>query len=159
MLSHHAMDPEVFQPHITRPLPPGHQLFRSVLIRLPHCHLYSIPSCLHSLPSCLHSSPSCSSALQAIAPHPTLHSGNSSRSSNREQASLPSAPIRLSSSSPYSLGVQLCWLCGGPFIPLSVCAHWSLCPRAREQCARTQEEGEMCVLPLPLAQDHSEMQV
>ena len=64
MLSHHAMDPDVFQPHITRPLPPGHQLFRSVLIRLPHCHLYSIPSCLHS-------SPSCSSTLQAIAPHPT----------------------------------------------------------------------------------------
>ena len=40
MLSHHAMDPEVFQPHITRPLPPGHQLFRSVLIRS-HTAIYT----------------------------------------------------------------------------------------------------------------------
>ena len=49
--------------------------------------------------------------------HSTPCSGSSSRSSNREQASLPSAPISLSSSSPYSLGVQLCWLCGGHFSP------------------------------------------
>ena len=38
----------------------------------------------------------------------------------REQASLPSAPITLSSSSPHLLGNPLCWLCGGPFSPLSV---------------------------------------
>ena len=75
-------------------------------------------------------------------PSPPSRSGCSSRSSNREQASLPSAPISLSHLSPHPLGIQLCWLCGGPSSPLSVCTYWSLCPRAREQCPRTQKEGE-----------------
>ena len=72
MLSHHAMDPNVFQPHITRPSPPGHQLFRSVLIRLPHCCLCSTPSCLHSMPFRLHSSPSWSSPSQATTSPPHI---------------------------------------------------------------------------------------
>ena len=37
----------------------------------------------------------------------------------------------------------------GPFIPTSVCTHWSLCPRAREQCAKTQKEDGRRDLPFP----------
>ena len=80
--------------------------------------------------------------------HSTPCSGSSSRSSNK-QASLLSAPISLSSSSAQPLGVQLCWLCGGPFSPLSFCTYWSLCPRAREQCARTQKEDGRRDLTFP----------
>ena len=36
------------------------------------------------------------------------------------------------------------------FPPLSICVFWSLCPQAREQCARAQEEGEKWALPFPL---------
>ena len=140
MQSHHAVDPVLVQPHVPDPHLLHHQLFRCVLIRLPHC-------CLHSSPSCLHSSPTCSSPsrthLLPLHLHPPPHSQSSSRSSNK-QASLLSAPISLSSSSAHPLGVQLCWLCGGPFSPLSVCTYWSLCPRAREQCTghrRKVEEG------------------
>ena len=77
------MDPVLGQPHIPGPLLLCHQLFMSVLIRFPYY--------------CLHSSLSCSSPSQSPL-HPS-HSGCSSRSLNREQASLPSAPISLSSSS------------------------------------------------------------
>ena len=68
----------------------------------------------------------------------------------KEQASFLSAPISLPSSFPHPLSIQPWWLCGGPFSPLSICTYWSLCPRAREQCARTQkvEDQPCCSLPL-----------
>ena len=139
--------PSWFSPTSLDPCLLHHQILGSVLIRLPCC-------CLHSSPSCLHSSPTCSSPSWTHLPpphlHPPPHSQSSSRSSNN-QASLLSAPISLSSSSAHPLGVQLCWLCGGSFSPLSVCAYWSLCPRAREQCPRTQMEGGGWDLPFPPA--------
>ena len=52
-------------------------------------------------------------------------------------------------SSPHPLGIQLCWLCEGPFSTLSVCPYWFLCPRSREQCPRTQKEGGGWDLPFP----------
>ena len=140
MQSHHAVDPVLVQPHVPDPHLLRHQLFRCVLIRLPHC-------CLHSSPSCLHSSPTCFiPSWTPPIPTPSC-SGSSSRSS--EHAS--SARISLSSSSPHPLGVHLCWFCGGPFSPPSVCTYWSLCPRAREQCPRTQKEGGGWALPFPPA--------
>ena len=113
--------PSWFSPTSPEPCLLHHQLLGSVLIRLPHC-------CLHSSPSCLHSSPTCSSPSRThlLPPHlhPPPHSQSSSRSSNRVASS---APISFSSSSPHPLGIQLCWLCGAPFSPPSVCTHWSLC--------------------------------
>ena len=141
------MDPILVQPHITRPLPPASSDLgvcpdqtpmllstQLTLLSTQFTHLLS-PSWTHLPPPNL---------------HPPPHSQSSSRSSNK-QASLLSAPISLSSSSAHPLGVQLCWLCGGPFSPLSVCAYWSLCPRAREQCPRTQKEGGGWALPFPPA--------
>ena len=69
---------------------------------------------------------------------PSSHSGSSSRSSDREQASLPSAPLSLFISSSCAGSV-------GSFLTPSVCAHWSLCPRARSsECTghrRKVEDG------------------
>ena len=112
-------------------------------VSTPHCQTPA--SCVTlTRSSCLFWSTQLTLPLQPFTDNPTPSptcSGSSSRSSNREQASLLSARLSLSSSSPHPLGVQLCWLSGGPFSPLSVCSHWSLCPRAREQCARIQTEG------------------
>ena len=85
---------------------------------------------------------------------PLPHSGCSSRSSNREQASFLSAPISLSSSFPHPLSIQPGWLCGGPFSPLSICTYLSLCPRAREQCARTQKVKTCPAVPSHSSRGH-----
>ena len=126
MLSHHAMDPDVFQHHLTRPSPPGHQLFRSVLIRLPHCYLYSTPSCLHSLPSCLHGSPSCSSPSQATATPPHVQeAAPGPQTENRLLCHLPPSafPARplthLVSSCAGSVGVISHPVCRCTLVPLS----------------------------------------
>ena len=132
MLSHlcPAVEPVLVQPHIPDPHLLHYRVFSSVLIRLPCC--------------CLHSSPSCSSLTD-----PSSRSGSSSRSSNREQAS--SAPISISSSSPYSLSIQLCWLSGGPFSPgLSVHTGPSV-PEPRSSVPgprRKVEDGPCHSLPL-----------
>ena len=89
------------------------------------------------------------SALHGLPPPPPLHVWEAAPGPQTEQAS--SARISLSSSSPHPLGVQLCWLCGGPFSLPSVCTYWSLCPRARELCPRTQREGGGWALPFPPA--------
>ena len=103
--------PSWFSPISPDPCLLHHQLLGSVLIRLPHC--------------CLHRSPH-APALYGHCPPPTPHPAPLRKQLQvLKQAS--SAPISLSSSSPHPLGIQLCWLCGGPFSPASVCTHWSLC--------------------------------
>ena len=69
---------------------------------------------------------------------PSSHSGSSSRSSDREQASLPSAPAAFPALPP--LGVWLCGLCGVLSHPLCLC---TLVPLSQSQGAvhRTQKEG------------------
>ena len=69
-----------FSPTSAGPCLLCHQVFGSVLIRVPHC--------------CLHSSPPCSKPF--TDPHQP-RSGCSARSSDREQASLPPVPTSLSS--------------------------------------------------------------
>ena len=126
-----AMDPFLDQPHITRPLPPASSAFQV---------------CPDQTPMLL--STQLTLLLQLVS-DPSSHSGSRSRSSDREQASLPSAPLSLSGSTPtLCLAVQALW---GPFSPLSVYTHRSLCPRAREQCPRTQKEGGGWALPFPPA--------
>ena len=111
-----AMDPILVQPHITRPLPPASSALGVCPNQTPTLLSTQLTTC--SSPSWTH--------LPPPHLHPPPHSQSSSRSSTK-QASLLSAPISLSSSSPHPLGVQLGWLCGGPFSPASVCTHWSLC--------------------------------
>ena len=94
-----AMGPILVQPHITRPLPP-------VSSGLGVCPDQT-PTLLSAQLTLL--STQLTLLLQPFS-DPSSHSGSSSRSSDREQAS--SAPINTSSSSPYSLSIQLCWLCG-----------------------------------------------
>ena len=65
---------------------------------------------------------------------PSSHSGSSSRSSDREQVSLPSAPLSLFISSSCAGSV-------GSFLTPSVCAHWSLCPRARSSAPEHRKVG------------------
>ena len=143
-----------------------HQVFGSVLIRLPRCYLHSSPSC--SSPSQNPLPPMFRMQLQVL----------------KQRTGFCAA----CSHQPF----QLCWICGSPFsplpgegngnplqysclenpmdrgacratvhgvtkirqdsatdtfiftffLPLSVCIFWSLCPQAREQCARAQKEGE-----------------
>ena len=116
-----AMDPLLVQPHITRPLPPTSSAFQV---------------CPDQTPMLL--STQLTLLLQPFS-DPSSHSGSSSRSSDREQAS--SAPINTSSSSPYSLSIQLCWLCGVLSHP--VCLY-TLVPlsRAREQCPGHRRKAE-----------------
>ena len=88
----------MFQLHIARPLPPVSSDLHVCLDRI-----LMLLSTQLTLP------------LQPFSDNRTptpARSGSSSRSSNREQASLPSAHLSLSSSSAHPLGVQLCWLCG-----------------------------------------------
>ena len=88
MQSHHAVDPVLVQPHVPDPHLLRHQLFRCVLIRLPHC-------CLHSSPSCLHSSPTCFiPSWTPPIPTPSC-SGSSSRSSDRTRFFCPHQPFQL----------------------------------------------------------------
>ena len=117
----HAMDPVLVQPRITRPLRPtssGLQVCPDQTLTLLSTQLTLLLQPFSS-PSPL----TFRKQLQVL----------------KEWASLLSSPISLSSSSPHLLSVQLCWLCGGPFSPLSVCTYLSLCPRAREQCPRTHK--------------------
>ena len=57
----------------------------------------------------------------------------------KEQASLPFAPLSLSSSTPtqYPAVLALC----GSFLTPSVCPYWSICPRVREQCTGHKKMG------------------
>ena len=115
-----AVDPVLVQPHIPDPHLLHYQVFSSVLIRLTCC--------------CLHSSPSCSNPSQT-----PLHIREAApRSSDREQASLPSAPAAFPALPP--LGVWLCGLCGVLSHPLCLC---TLVPLSQSQGAvhRTQKEG------------------
>ena len=136
-----AMDPILVQPHITRPLPPASS------------HLGICPD---QTPTLL--STQLTLLLQPFS-DPSSHSGSSSRSSDREQAS--SAPINISSSSPYLLNIQLCWLCGVLSHPICL---YTLVPLSQSQGSLCQDpEGRWAlpflpappggarVLPLPLA--------
>ena len=132
-----AMDPLLVQPHITRHPPPVSSGF--------HVCPDQTPMLLSTQPTLL---------LQPFIDLPLFSPPNPTMFRKqlqvlREQASLPSAPINLSSSSPHLLGIPLFWLCGAPFSPLSVYTYWPLCPRAREQCARTQKEDGRRELPFP----------
>ena len=73
-------------------------------------------------------------------------SGSTSRSSeNRRLCRLPPSafPAR-----PHTYSVFHCAVfVGGPFSPLSVYTYWPLCPRAGDQCARTQKEDGRWDLP------------
>ena len=165
----------MFQPHITRPLPPVSS---------------GLWVCPDQTPTLL--STQLTLLLQPFRDPPCQPcSGCSSRSSNREQASLLSAPTSLSSCAGFVGALShpflekgmathssiLAWRTPwteGPgrlqsmgsqrvrhdsatdtlifnfFSPLSVFIFWSLCPQAREQCARAQKEGEKRALPFPL---------
>ena len=126
MLSHlcPAVDPVLVQPHIPDPRLLHYQVFRSVLIRLPHC-------CLHSSLSC--SSPSYTPLhIQGAAPGP--------QTENRLLLP-PSAFL----AHPHIHSVSSCAGSVGSFLTLSVCAYWSLCPRAREQCTGDRRKTDPAV--------------
>ena len=134
MLSHQcpAVDPVLVQPQIPDPLPPA---------------LSSLRVCPDQTPMLL--STQLTLLLQLVS-DPSSHSGSRSRSSDREQAS--PTPISISSSSPYSLGIQLCWLCGVLSHPLCLCI---LVPLSQSQGAvhRRQKEDGPC-RPFLLLQGH-----
>ena len=132
-----AMDPFLAQPHITRPLPPASSAFQVCPDQTPMLLSTQLTLLLQPFIDLPLPSP----------PIPPMF--RKQLQVRREQASLPSAPISLSSSSPHLLNNPLLWLCGGPFSPLSVYTYWPLCPRAREQCTRTQKEDGRRDLPLP----------
>ena len=132
-----AMDLLLDQPHITRPLPPVSSAFQVCPDQTPMLLSTRLTLLLQPFIDLPLPSP----------PIPPMF--RKQLQVLREQASLPSAPISLSSSSPHLLGNPLCWLCGGPFSPLSVYTYWPLCPRAREQCARTQKEDGRRDLTFP----------
>ena len=97
-----AMNPILVQPHITRPLPPASS---------------ALGVCPNQTPTLLSTQiTTCSSPLWTLpTPHP------------------PPRPIKEAAPGPQTgffcphQPFQLCWLCGGPFSPASVCTHWSLC--------------------------------
>ena len=123
----------MFQFHIARPLPP----VSSDSIR--QQRILMLLSTQLTLP------------LQPFSDNRTptpARSGSSSRSSNREQASLPSAHLSLSSSSAHPLGVQLCWLCGVLSHP---CLSVHTGPSVPEPGAVPQNTEGRWALPFPPA--------
>ena len=129
-----AVDPDVFQLHIARPLPPVSSDLHVCLDRI-----LMLLSTQLTLP------------LQPFSDNRTptpARSGSSSRSSNREQASLPSAHLSLSSSSAHPLGVQLCWLCGVLSHP---CLSVHTGPSVPEPGAVPQNTEGRWALPFPPA--------
>lgn len=122
MLSHlcPAVDPVLVQPQIPDPLPPA---------------LSSLRVCPDQTPMLL--STQLTLLLQLVS-DPSSHSGSRSRSSDREQASLPSAPLSLSGSTPtLCLAVQALW---GPFSPHLSVHTGSSVPEPGAVC-RIQKEG------------------
>ena len=176
MLSHlcPAVDLVLVQPHIPDPCLLHYQVFGSVLIRVPCCCLHSSPTCSKpftdprqprsgcsarssdreqaSLPPAPTSLSSCAGFVGALS-HPSLEKGMATHSTilawrtpwteepGRLQ-SMASQRVRHDSATDTIIFTF--------FSPLSVCIFWSLCPQAREQCARAQKEGEKRALPFPL---------
>ena len=122
MLSHlcPAVDPVLVQPHIPDPRLLHYQVFRSVLIRLPHCCLHSSLSCSSPSQTPLH--------IQEAAPGP--------QTENRLPCRLPP----LAFPAPPPLSVWLCGLCGVLSHPICLC---TLVPLSQSQGAvhRIQKEG------------------
>ena len=103
-----AMDPFLAQPHITRPLPPASSAFQVCPDQTPMLLSTQLTLLLQPFIDLPQPSP----------PIPSMF--RKQLQVLREKASLPSAPISLSSSSPHLFSIPLCWLCGGPFSPLSI---------------------------------------
>ena len=142
-----VMDPILVQPHITRPLPPA----SSDLGVCPD----QTPTLLSTKLTLL--STELTHLLQPFTdtPPPTSPPPTTTFTKQlkvlKQTGFLAVCSHQPSQFVPTPIGVQLSWLCGGPFSLLSVCTHRSLCPRAREQCARTQKEGGGWDLPFPPA--------
>ena len=130
MVSHlcPAVDPVLVQPHIPDPHLLHYQVFGSVLIRLPCCCLHSSPSCSSPSQTPLH--------IQEAAPGP--------QTENRLPCRLPPQPFRL-----YPHSGSGCAGSVGSFLTPSVSAHWSLCPRAREQCTGHRRKAALPFPPTP----------
>ena len=137
-----AMDPLLNQPYITRPLPPESSAFQVCPDQTPMLLSTQLTLLLQPFIDLPLPSP----------PIPPMF--RKQVQVLREQASFLSAPISLPSSFPHPLSIQPGWLCGGPFSPLSICTYWSLCPRAREQCARTQKVKTCPAVPSHSSRGH-----
>ena len=102
------MDSLLVQPHITSPLPPASPAFQVCPDQTPMLLSIQLTFLLQPFIDLPLLSP----------PRPSMF--RKQLQVLREKASLPFAPISLSSSSPHLFGIPLCWLCGGPFSPLSI---------------------------------------
>ena len=102
------MDSLLVQPHITSPLPPASPAFQVCPDQTPMLLSIQLTFLLQPFIDLPLLSP----------PIPSMF--RKQLQVLREKASLPFAPISLSSSSPHLFGIPLCWLCGGPFSPLSI---------------------------------------
>lgn len=144
MLSHHAMDLTCFSPTLPDP---RFLVISSSGLSWSDCHTAVYSTLLsHTAPPVYTACPPGPALHRPPPPHPTFRGSSSRSSENRLICRLP--PSVFPSSSSYSLGVQLCCLCGGPFSPIYL---YLLVPLSQSQGAvsRTQKEGERCVLALP----------
>ena len=128
MLSHYAMDPDVFQPHITRP--PA-----SSALRVCPDQTATLLSTQLTL------------LLQPFStPPPHVQETAKGQQTNRFLCRLPSSAFP---AHPLTHSVSGCaGSVGDPFSRPSVCTYWSLCPKTREPIAaghRKKVKGGSCL--------------